>query len=57
MPTFVRIPFIWKVKKYEADERISETLKLMDASCISGEITKQAISSELRDNSFFADLI
>jgi hypothetical protein len=46
---FMRIAFQGKILKYTTDERITQTLRLMEASCISSFIGNAVVSSGLRD--------
>jgi putative PIN family toxin of toxin-antitoxin system len=46
---FARIASLDKIKKYVSDERIVQTLELMNASCIFSEINVNVVSSDLRD--------
>ena len=46
---FIRIASQVKIRKYTTDERVSQTLDLMNASCIFILIEKRVVSSCLRD--------
>jgi len=46
---FMRIAFQGKIMKYATDERVFQTLELMEASCILSFIGNAIVASELRD--------
>ena len=46
---FIRIAFRVKIKKYVTEERVFQTLDLMNSSCIISSIKKNVVSSGLRD--------
>ena len=46
---FMRVASQEKIRKYATNERIIQTLELMEASCIFSSIKKTVVSSELRD--------
>jgi putative PIN family toxin of toxin-antitoxin system len=46
---FVRTASHEKIRKYATDERITQTLDLMKASCILCPIGNRVVSSDLRD--------
>ena len=46
---FTRIASLEKIKKYAGDERVAQTLELMNVSCIFVEIKDSVVSSDLRD--------
>jgi putative PIN family toxin of toxin-antitoxin system len=46
---FMRIAFQKKIRKYATDERVIQTLELMEASCILSFIGNAVVLSDLRD--------
>ena len=46
---FMRIAFQKKIRKYATDERVIQTLELMEASCILSFIGNSVVLSDLRD--------
>ena len=46
---FMRVASQEKIRKYVTNERVIQTLELMEASCIFSSIKKTVVSSELRD--------
>jgi putative PIN family toxin of toxin-antitoxin system len=46
---FIRIAFQKKIKKYVTDERVTQTLNLMETSCMLSFIGNATVSSGLRD--------
>ncbi|GHT76860.1 hypothetical protein AGMMS50262_16280 [Bacteroidia bacterium] len=47
---FMRIAYQEKIRKYTTEDRIIQTLELMEVSCVWSSITNAIVSSRLRDS-------